>query len=135
MNILIAEDQPIIQLFYRKLIAKWGFDCSIATNGMEAVKYAKRNEGHYDLCITDVEMPKMNGIDAIAAIRDAVKYLPIMALTTREDTREKCIQAGADDFVLKPCLPASLLEKIRELTVTFISACIRNTKLFLKREK
>ncbi|MGL6160347.1 response regulator [Microbulbifer sp.] len=68
MNILIAEDTPIIQRLYQSLMENWGFN-DIAINGQEAVEYAKNNSKKYDLCLMDVDMPIMNGLDAARIIR------------------------------------------------------------------
>ena len=116
MNLLIAEDHPAIQLFNSRLMQSWGFSCDLAYDGVEAVSLARKREGHYDLCVMDVEMPRMNGIEAIAAIRHYVGYFPILALTSDHRYEAPCLAAGADGFALKPCAPETLLEKIRTLT-------------------
>ena len=60
MNILIAEDQRIVQMTLEAVMAKWGFGYDMASNGAEAVEFAKARSGRYDLCIMDVSMPVMN---------------------------------------------------------------------------
>lgn len=115
MNILIAEDNPTIQFINSKLMDLFGFD--MASNGVETIEYARANIGKYDLCMMDVEMPMMNGIDAAITIRRDMPYFPILALTASDSYKPKCLAAGMDDFVEKPCLPDQLLSKIQELTV------------------
>lgn len=117
MNILIAEDHPILQLLNQKLMHNWGFDFDMASDGVEAVEYVQKNAGRYDLCIMDVEMPRMNGIEATKAIRRTGNYLPILVLTSDERYRAGCLAAGADEFAVKPCAPPVLLSKIRALTI------------------
>ena len=117
MNILLAEDRPIIQMLNHSMMTGFGYDYDMASNGEEAVEYARRNEGQYDLCIMDVEMPKMNGIEATRIIRQEMKYIPILALTSNSDYKWACLDAGMDEFLEKPCLPPELLVKIKELTV------------------
>lgn len=117
MNILIAEDNPTIQFINRKLMDYFGFDFDIASNGLETIEYARANIGTYDLCMMDVEMPLMNGIDAAITMRRDLPYFPILALTASDIYKPKCPAAGMDDFVEKPCLPDQLLLKIQELTV------------------
>ena len=68
MNILIAEDQRIVQMTHEAVMAKWGFGYDLASNGAEAVEFARTNSGRYDLCIMDVSMPVMNGIEATREI-------------------------------------------------------------------
>jgi CheY-like chemotaxis protein len=53
----------------------WGHDYDIVSNGLEAVEYAKKNEGEYDLCLMDLEMPIMNGLQATKVIRRKMNYL------------------------------------------------------------
>lgn len=113
MNLLIAEDHPAIQLFNARLMQAWGFECDLVYDGAEAVSLARKNEGRYDLCIMDVEMPRMNGIEAIKAIRKQLSYVPILAITSDHQYREPCLEAGADEFIVKPCSPETFLAKIR----------------------
>ncbi len=115
MNILIAEDNPIIQMFYSELMSDWGYDFDMASNGIEAVEFVQKNNGKYDFCLMDVEMPKMNGIEATKIIRKTANYFPIMASTANNDYKKACFEAGMDDFALKPCLPDDLFTKINEL--------------------
>jgi two-component system sensor histidine kinase/response regulator len=115
MNVLIAEDHPAIQLFNSRLMQAWGFECDLVYDGAEAVSLARKNEGLYDLCVMDIEMPRMNGIEAIRAIRENLSYLPILAITSDRQYRDRCLAAGADAFVVKPCSPATFLAKIQQL--------------------
>ncbi len=70
----------------------WGFEYDIAMNGLEAVEFATVNEGKYDLCLMDVDMPKMNGLEATGIIRKRLQYLPIMAMTGNAGYKRKCIK-------------------------------------------
>lgn len=116
MNILIAEDNPTIQALNSHLMASWGYEFDMVSNGVEAVEYAQRNSGEYDLCLMDIEMPEMNGIEATRRIRERLPYFPIMALTANSDYKSECFAVGMDEFVQKPCLPSQLLGIIKELT-------------------
>lgn len=116
MNILIAEDTPLLQLLNTELMKLWGYDFDMASNGVEAVDYAVNNEGKYDLCIMDIEMPVMNGLDATQHIRQKTKYFPIMAYTSNPDYRKQCLEGGFDDFMEKPTKTDMLYQKINELT-------------------
>lgn len=133
MNILIAEDQSIIQMTHQALMANWGFDCDIASNGEEAVKFAKTNQGQYDLCIMDVSMPVMNGIEATHAIRSSVSYFPIMGYSAEIEARERCLEAGMDEFTLKPCHPERLFGIISELTVKTVSVTTNIEEISVQR--
>ncbi len=117
MNILIAEDNPIAQMLHCDLMNEWGHNFDMASNGLEAVDCVRKNKGKYDLCLMDIEMPKMNGIEATKIIRRITNYFPIMALTANDDYKKACYEAGMDDFAQKPCLPSELFAKINKLSV------------------
>ena len=133
MNILIAEDQRILQMTHQAMMEKWGFDCDIASNGSEAVELAKAKQGRYDLCIMDVSMPVMNGIEATETIRNEVRYFPILGYSAEIDTQERCLQAGMDDFLLKPCPQGQMFGIIQNLTVKPVSVTFNNPKISIKR--
>lgn len=117
MNILIAEDNQIIRMLLSELMSNWGYDFDMASNGIEAVEFAQKNNGKYDFCLMDVEMPKMNGIEATKIIRKIANYFPIMAYSSNHDYKKACFEVGMDDFALKPCPPDELFYKINELSV------------------
>lgn len=117
MNILIAEDNSMLQYLNQELMNVWGYDFDMASDGLEAVKLVKENNGKYDLCLMDVEMPKMNGIEATKMIRKISNYFPIMGITANDTYKKACYEAGMDSFVVKPCLPHNLFARINELSV------------------
>jgi CheY-like chemotaxis protein len=126
MNILIAEDNPIIQALNYELMRYWGFEFDMVSNGIEALEYAMRNEGKYDICLMDVEMPILNGIEATKRIRESIPYFPIMAFTANSTYRRECFAVGMDEFLEKSCLPDQLLKTINELTVKSIFVNFNN---------
>jgi len=121
VNILIAEDNRDIQALNARLMSKWGFECDMVSNGIEAVEHAQTNSGKYDLCLMDIEMPIMNGIDAAKEIREKCSYFPILALTVNDDYKRECLSAGMDEFSQKPCFSSQLLKLISELTTKSLS--------------
>lgn len=117
MNILIAEDEPILQSLHNEFMHNWGYSFDVASNGLEAVELAQKNEGKYDLCLMDIEMPEMNGIEATKIIRNTVKYFPIMAYSSNTNYKIACYEAGMDIFVNKSCSHNDLFVKINDLLV------------------
>jgi signal transduction histidine kinase/DNA-binding response OmpR family regulator len=105
-RILLAEDNPMNQEVARRTIEKFGYGLTIANNGKEAVEQFQT--GHYDLILMDVQMPVMGGFEATQNIRDLEKdsgtRIPILAMTAHamKGDREKCIEAGMDDYITKP---------------------------------
>lgn len=134
MKLLIAEDNQLVQNAIKMLLNIRGYEFDAASNGMEAVEYALNNEGKYDLCLMDIDMPLMNGYEATKIIRRRVKYFPIMALTGNLTIRNKYWKAGMDDFLEKPYDSDKLFDKINELTVKTFKLEIKDTDIYFKKE-
>lgn len=134
MKILIAEDDPMLQTMAGTLMDHWGFNFDIAANGLEAVKKAQTHEGKYDLCLMDIDMPIMNGLEATKIIRRKVEYFPIMALTGNLGAKQKCLDIGMDDFLPKPYPIDKLFQKIKNLTVKTIKINICNNYIRFTKE-
>jgi len=99
------------------VLTKAGYQVEVANNGLEAVeKYTKAPEA-FDLIFMDVQMPQMDGMKATKAIRDkGFETVPIVAMTAHamKGDREKCLEAGMDDYIPKPVkreLVFEMLEK------------------------
>jgi len=106
LTILLAEDQLINQKIIVQLLGKKGWEVMTAKNGVEALQRA--HDRRFDLILMDLMMPEMNGFDATKEIRKDGQGMnsttPIIALTANamKGDREKCIEAGMDDYISKP---------------------------------
>ncbi len=116
IRILIVEDNVINQKLAVKIIEKAGYRADVAENGREAIVALEKDS--YDLVFMDCMMPVMDGYEATREIRrrDATELdpdVPIIAMTANamQSDRDKCLEAGMDDFLSKPVLP----EQVREL--------------------
>ena len=116
MKLLIAEDTVTVQSLLSALMAEWGYDHDLAIDGAEAITYARRKPGEYDLCIMDVEMPRVNGLDATRTSRRAVDYFPILGYSTDERLHQRCLESGMDGFLSKLSKPEQLRAAIDEMT-------------------
>jgi len=123
VRILLAEDDPDLQQLLCMILRKrMNFLVDLAANGQEACLLAERseNEGRpYDLILMDIQMPVMDGYEAVRRLRRNGWKKPIVALTAYAITgdREKCLAAGCDDYIIKTTTPAELRQLLaRHLT-------------------
>ncbi len=116
MNILVAEDTPFNQKYIRRLLDNWLCRATIVENGRLAIAALEKED--FDLVLMDVQMPEMDGLTATARIRALEKksggHVPIIAMTAHamRGDRERCLEAGMDDYVSKPISFASLMEAV-----------------------
>ena len=132
MDILVAEDYQPNRILMGKIMAEWGFKPKIVSNGREAVDLAEGNA--YDLCIMDINMPVMDGLEATKKIRQYPSYLPILGISGYANKSE-CLKTGMDDFLMKPYSLDTLQAKINELTVKTANIQYNNGKLELLKER
>ena len=112
LRILLAEDHPVNQKLGALLLKREGHDVTVVGDGNAAVRAVA--EGSFDVVLMDLQMPEMDGFEASAAIRaaerDTGRHLRIVALTAHamKADRDKCLEAGMDDYLTKPIDPARL---------------------------
>jgi CheY-like chemotaxis protein len=115
--ILFAEDNRAVQLIHKEIFRSLGFRVDIASNGIEAVNLVRDNTKKYDLCVMDVEMPKMNGLEATRIIRKISSYFPILVYSSDDSYESTYYKSGADAFVPKGITPSTLITRIKKLVV------------------
>jgi signal transduction histidine kinase/ActR/RegA family two-component response regulator len=115
-EILLAEDNPVNQKLANRLFEKMGYEIDVAANGLEVLEAIKKKS--YDIIFMDVQMPEMDGLETTRQIRAKEKFaqtdltnldeshnsLQIIAMTANamQGDREKCLEAGMNDYVTKP---------------------------------
>jgi PAS domain S-box-containing protein len=134
--ILVVEDYPINQQVAQLYLEQIGFSCHIASNGVEAVQsFAAHN---YSLILMDCQMPDMDGYTATRKIRSqeegSGKRIPIIALTAHamSGDREKCLEAGMDDYLVKPIEPDHLQNMLQKWLPETLPSYIDLNKLKTK---
>ncbi len=117
LRFLLAEDHPVNQKVAKLMLAKFGYDITVVSNGREAVDAART--GNFDVVLMDIQMPVMDGLQATAEIRKSNIIQPqIIAITanaTKAD-RDACLQAGMDEFLSKPIRPSDLRDLLLSLS-------------------
>jgi CheY-like chemotaxis protein len=100
----------------KRFLQKWNVSVDEAVNGRIAVELFEKNE--YDLLLIDLEMPEMDGAQAVAAIRKINAEIPIVAFTAAvyEDMYADLLQKGFTDFIPRPFRPEELHKKLLQLT-------------------
>ena len=124
VKILLVEDYKHSQIIVTRLLKKNNFESIVVVeNGLQA--YEQVQEQHYDLILMDMQMPVMNGFEATQKIRelDDYKETPIIALTAfaMKGDREKCLEAGATDYIPKPIDSQEFIEKVKYYTENRVS--------------
>ncbi len=112
--ILVVDDEPRMIRFIRMNLELEGYRVIEATNGLEAVDRVR--EDLPDLLVMDVQMPEMDGFEALAQIRQ-VSTVPVIMLTVKADEEDKVrgLELGADDYVTKPFSPRELSSRVKAL--------------------
>ncbi len=114
LRILLVEDNAVNQMLAVRLLEKRGHKVIVAGNGKEALAALEKDS--FDLVLMDVQMPEMDGFEATAVIREKEKtsgnHLPVIAMTAHAmaGDRERCLEAGMDDYITKPIRPEELTE-------------------------
>ena len=118
IDILVAEDNEVNQLVFTQILAETPYTFQIVANGRLAVEaFGGMNPR---MILMDVSMPEMNGIEATAMIRRSESQLssrvPIVGVTAHalKGDRERCLEAGMDDYLPKPISPKALLDKVEK---------------------
>jgi len=120
IEILLVEDNPVNQLFARRLMEKRGHRVRVESDGRAAL--AAIEEAAFDLVLMDVQMPVMDGWEAARRIRarelGTASHIPIIAMTAHamSGDRETCFKAGMDGYVAKPVNPDELFAAIEGVT-------------------
>ncbi|MBI2002575.1 MAG: response regulator [candidate division NC10 bacterium] len=117
-RLLVVEDSLIARDLERTILESAGFQVEAAVDGVDALE--KLGSGDFDLIITDIEMPRMDGFELLGRIRaqERTRGLPVIVVTNREKAEDKRrgMELGADAYILKASFnQASLLETIQRL--------------------
>ena len=114
-RVLVVDDEPAVREALRRALALEGYDVDLAENGAEALR--KVSAAEPDLVVLDVLMPEVDGIAACRRLRAEGNRVPVLMLTARAGVGDRVdgLDAGADDYLVKPFALEELLARIRAL--------------------
>jgi PAS domain S-box-containing protein len=132
IRLLLAEDNPMNQKLAIALLKRAGYLVDAVENGRMVIEALERKT--YDLILMDVQMPEMDGTETTKEIRAGEgkqKHIPVIAMTAHamKGDRERCLQAGMDDYISKPIEPQELLHAIRKWTTSSPPKAITGQKV------
>jgi signal transduction histidine kinase/CheY-like chemotaxis protein len=119
VHILLAEDNAVNQTLAVRVLEKRGYSVTVAPDGQAAVEAFQA--GRFELVLMDIQMPRMDGFEATAAIRESEKltggHIPIVAMTAHAlvGDQERCLASGMDDYVSKPIRTSELFATIERM--------------------
>jgi PAS domain S-box-containing protein len=127
IKVLVVEDNKVNQILAMRMLEKCGCRVDVATNGYEAIDATGRIT--YDCIFMDCQMPEMDGFKATAVIRQREAqtrhHIPIIAMTANamQGDRERCLEAGMDDYVSKPVTGEALRAALQQWTKPLSNEC------------
>ncbi len=117
MTILVVDDDQAVREALRRALALQGYTVELAADGEEALATLAKNGSAIDLAIVDILMPRVDGIEVTRRLRADGSSLPILMLTARDQVSDRVagLEAGADDYLVKPFALEELIARVRAL--------------------
>lgn len=113
-KILVIDDEDIVRTSCSRTLCPEGYEVSLAKNGAEGLKVA--GEDKFDLVLTDLKMPDMDGLEVLRIIKEKWPETKVIIVTGYQtvDTSVKAVRLGACDYIEKPFTPDALISAVRE---------------------
>ncbi len=113
-SILVIDDEEIVRISCKKCLTPEGYDVTLAGTGLEGMKLTRGN--HYDLILTDLKMPDMDGMEFLMMIKETQPDARVIMITgySTVDHAEEALRLGASNYVEKPFTPDTLIAAVRE---------------------
>jgi two-component system response regulator MprA len=117
MRVFVVDDDAAVRESLGRALRLEGYDVELAANGSEALERLENDGADVDLVVLDVMMPTVDGLEVCRRIRRNGSRLPVLMLTARDEVADRVagLDAGADDYVVKPFALAELLARVRAL--------------------
>ena len=116
MRILVVEDEARVQSFLKRGLTEAGMAVDVVSNGESALQDAR--SAPYDAIVLDLTLPGLDGLEVLQELRAEGSSIPVLILTARDSVNDRVhgLDAGADDYLVKPFAFAELLAKAKGLT-------------------
>jgi CheY-like chemotaxis protein len=117
MKILLADDEPTVQRLYRQMLEGNGYDCSAAIDGQEALDMVMSED--FDLMILDLNMPRLDGCEVMARMKEAGKSIPVIVMTghfPEEVVEDRLEGLTVVEVLRKPVMITTLLNSVKRAT-------------------
>jgi two-component system, OmpR family, response regulator MprA len=117
MAILVVDDDQAVREALRRALAMQGYDVELARDGEEGLLRVRATPNAFDLLIVDILMPRLDGLELTRRLRADGNELPILMLTARDQVSDRVagLEAGADDYLVKPFALEELVARVRAL--------------------
>jgi two-component system, OmpR family, response regulator MprA len=117
MRVLVVDDDVAVRESLRRALRLEGYDVELAADGGEALERLESNGDDPDLVVLDVLMPNVDGLEVCRQLRRTGRRVPVLMLTARDEVADRVagLDAGADDYVVKPFALEELLARVRAL--------------------
>jgi CheY-like chemotaxis protein len=118
MTILVAEDNKVNQIVIMNILSKLGYHADLVQNGLEVLDQVQKSD--YDVILMDMQMPQMDGLEAtrrIKAGKAAYPFIIAMTANALQQDKEKCFEAGMDDYLSKPVILDDLVVLLRKWAI------------------
>jgi two-component system, chemotaxis family, chemotaxis protein CheY len=116
MHVMVIDDSRAMRLILRRITGQLGFEVSEAGNGREALELLAACETPPELALIDWNMPEMNGLEFVLAVRADPRYraMTLMMVTTEGEQTQivRALAAGAHEYVIKPFTPDAIVDKL-----------------------
>lgn len=113
-KILVIDDEEIVRISCKKCLTPEGYDVTLAGTGIEGMELTKEN--HYDLILTDLKMPDMDGMEFLMMIKETQPEAKVILITgySTVEHAEEALRLGASNYVEKPFTPDILIAAVKE---------------------
>jgi two-component system chemotaxis response regulator CheY len=122
MDAIVIDDSSAMRMILRRIVAKLGFNVVEAVNGRDALDKLTAGDRVPDVALIDWNMPEMNGLEFIQAVRADARYsrLTLLMVTTESEQSQivRALAAGAHEYLIKPFTPDAVAEKLEILGLT-----------------